>query len=633
MGPAGPSRLDQNSTVFIVEVCVERFVVQRSVSVPHSPTPFTIFKTLLWTNAPLAGEHMGMPVKQQLIPIEDRKPKVIIVGAGIAGLTVAHELVRTNRFEIQVLEKRSAPGGKARTTWTSDGFREHSMRVLPGSYVCMHQILQEIETEHGTAIDRLRPVRMVVRQGNQTHQIDGNYESTLGLWRYFRDALGLLWFLKRAGVSLKELIVFIYRTAYLLVTPERRVTTELSRLRFSEYLGGERPTPGYEKVIFRIGEILVAAKSYASAAVVTRSLLEWFLTPFLRGQYVRRSFSEFDSPTSNALIEPWCHWLEQHGVQFRYDVSVRKVSARAGRVEAICAGNALQTETIEADAYVLAVQHNLADALLGDELKQYIPDLENFTRLGEEWAHSVQFRIAKLEGDLKKMGARSFAVVDSPWSIGMKVYSKESWTDYWERTELGDDEAILTATISNAQRPGIVHGLPLLRCNKEQILEEVLAQTGLAAELTPTDGDLGLDIEILDAEKLNESDYEGYAISAVGGSGKPMVFLSDSLMYIRLPGNLDIEPQNATGVYNLFLAGEYTRTNYRIPTMEKSCESGKRCAQALFTAFGVETDPSRVPQCKLPLGFLRWEVFWFGVKVLLWLSVLAALVWLLWFAG
>lgn len=57
-------------------------------------------------------------------------------------------------------------------------------------------------------------------------------------------------------------------------------------------------------------------------------------------------------------------------------------------------------------------------------------------------------------------------------------------------------------------------------------------------------------------------------------------------MYIRLPGHLDIAPQSAKGAFNLFLAGEYTRTNYRIPTMEKSCESGKRCARAILKALG-----------------------------------------------
>ena len=81
--------------------------------------------------AQVAGD--ANPVKQQLIPHSADKPKVIVIGAGIAGLTVAHELLRTKRFDIEIIEKHSSPGGKARTEWARDGIREHAMRVLPGS--------------------------------------------------------------------------------------------------------------------------------------------------------------------------------------------------------------------------------------------------------------------------------------------------------------------------------------------------------------------------------------------------------------------------------------------------------------------------------------------------------------------
>ena len=97
-------------------------------------------------------------------------------------------------------------------------------------------------------------------------------------------------------------------------------------------------------------------------------------------------------------------------------------------------------------------------------------------------------------------------------------------------------------------------------------------------------------------------------------------------MYIRLPGNIDIEPQNATGIFNLFLAGEYTRTNYRIPTMEKSRESGKRCAQAILEGFGIDTDESRVPRCELPFSLLRSEFIRIILSVSVWLVVLGAIV-------
>jgi len=130
--------------------------------------------------------------QQRILYPQDRKPRVVIIGAGIAGLTVAHELVRRGEFNITVVEKRDEPGGKARTEWTDAGFREHSMRILPGSYVCMHQVLAEIQTETGYAIDHLRPASILFKHNDYHHTIGGNYASIAGIFRYLRDALGLL---------------------------------------------------------------------------------------------------------------------------------------------------------------------------------------------------------------------------------------------------------------------------------------------------------------------------------------------------------------------------------------------------------------------------------------------------------
>ena len=263
------------------------------------------------------------------------RPKVVIVGAGIAGLSVAHELLRTGAFDIEVLEKRARAGGKARTVWQDERFREHSMRILPGSYVCMHQILAEIEAPSGRVIDRLRPSTIRFQKGDLRAVVRGDYSQRFGSFRYVGDAIRLLLFLNRAGVSARELVVFLYKAFSLLFTPERKVIRDLSRLTFAEYVTGGKSSPGFEKVIFRVAEILVAAKSHASAGVVMRTLLEWFVTPFLVGKYVRHQVSEFDSPTSDSLIEPWVDWLEAGGVRFRFGETTTEVLARAGRVKGL----------------------------------------------------------------------------------------------------------------------------------------------------------------------------------------------------------------------------------------------------------------------------------------------------------
>ena len=568
-------------------------------------------------------------LKQRSIPVEgEGKPHVVIIGGGIAGLTVAHELVMENlnpdsecNVDITIVEKHPKLGGKARTEWDGGKFAEHSMRVLPGSYVCMHQIMKEIPLGNGTVIDRLTPVTIRFQHGQHVHTILGDYRTLfLGSIRYFRDVIRLLWFLRRSGVRLLDLYVFVSKVFRLLLLPSRRVTEQLSRLKFSDYVGGEDGRPGRFDLIYRAAEILVAAKSHSSAGVVSRTLLEWFVTPFLRGRQVRHAVSEFNAATSDALIQPWKNFLNDQGVHFE-NGTLSKIDAESGRVTSALLDD---KRHLEGDVYVLAVQHNLVGSLIGDGLRKYVPALENFPRLGEEWAHSVQFRIPELQGELARLGSTSVAVMDSPWSIAYRVYSESAWPDSWPGAQ---SAGVFTATISNTRRPGKLFHLPFLRCTPEQILREVVAQTGLTQLLNVSDGALGLDLQVMSPTQAEKYARQGYAIAAIGPNEK-RVYVTDAQMYIRLPGNLDLEPENETGAYNFFLAGEYTRTRYRIPTMEKSCESGKRCARAIIAGLGC-AEPRAIPTCHLPLRFIRDEFFQLFVRRAVWIGTMAAILWLI----
>lgn len=551
------------------------------------------------------------------------------MGAGIAGLTVAHELALTGWFDIEVIEQGHAAGGKARTTWDPQRFREHSMRILVGSYVCIHQILAEVVTEEGPLIERLRPAILSLRWGPYRHEFTGYPQAWFWRLRYVVDQVRLLRFLRSAGLGMRDLVVFIFKLLRFLTIKAWQVTSEISRLSFEDYVSDERRSEGFERIVFPIAEILVAAKPYASAGVVGRSLLEWFVNPFLVGPHTRRGFSELDGPTSEAFIEPWVQWLTAQGVRFRYETLATAVDIDVGQVIGVTVQHAKEIENVRADVYVLAVQHNIAHALLPDDAVRYIPELANFIRLGEEWAHSVQCVVGADDPEVLELGRKLVGVLDSPWSIAFRIYSAKTMRPgTWAKGPLPLERAILTATISNCRRPGIVHGLPFLRCTMEQIIDELSAQTGLQC-LTRQGATLGLDLELVDRDAIDDNDPEhlGHTVASIGQHN--LAFRTSAQMYVRLPGNLDIEPENATGLYNFFLAGEYTRTRYMIPTMEKSCESGKRCAHAVLTALGMPKSPDRVPHFELPLAFVRTEFFWLMAYVFATVVVaLAGLAWL-----
>jgi uncharacterized protein with NAD-binding domain and iron-sulfur cluster len=89
--------------------------------------------------------------------------RVVVLGGGVAGLTVAHELAERG-FSVDVIEKRDVPGGKARSTEvprSATGDRqllpgEHGFRFFPGFYRHLPDTFARIPDGAGkTVLDHL----------------------------------------------------------------------------------------------------------------------------------------------------------------------------------------------------------------------------------------------------------------------------------------------------------------------------------------------------------------------------------------------------------------------------------------------------------------------------------------------
>ena len=70
--------------------------------------------------------------------------KVIVFGAGISGLTVAHELVKKG-FSVEIYEKDILGGGMAKSIRNKDNVpTEHSWRGYAPFYYNLFQTIKEI---------------------------------------------------------------------------------------------------------------------------------------------------------------------------------------------------------------------------------------------------------------------------------------------------------------------------------------------------------------------------------------------------------------------------------------------------------------------------------------------------------
>ncbi len=92
------------------------------------------------------------------------KSRVVIIGAGPAGLTTGYRLARRADIEILILEKDQAPGGRVRTRALPEGFfADDSAQFLAGNYrrtfrlmreIGVHEQLEEVRPETFSALYR-----------------------------------------------------------------------------------------------------------------------------------------------------------------------------------------------------------------------------------------------------------------------------------------------------------------------------------------------------------------------------------------------------------------------------------------------------------------------------------------------
>ena len=73
------------------------------------------------------------------------KGRVVIIGAGVAGLTTAYRLAQRADIEILVLEKDQVPGGRVRTRALPEGFfADDSAQFLAANYQRTFRLMREI---------------------------------------------------------------------------------------------------------------------------------------------------------------------------------------------------------------------------------------------------------------------------------------------------------------------------------------------------------------------------------------------------------------------------------------------------------------------------------------------------------
>ena len=517
--------------------------------------------------------------------------EVAVLGGGMAGLAVAHELIERG-FRVTVYEK-TALGGKARSIpvpGTARGGRrrlpgEHGFRFFPGFYHHVPDSMRRIPFKGNPngVWDNL-----VAATGGKFIRSGGRPDAgPLGLGPDpgslltidgLRDQL--LDLLSGKGVPPHELAFFVEKLLVFVTSSEERRFGQWEHTSWWDFVEAEGKSQEYKTIIAAgLTRNLVAAKETVASTRTIGHMGEAFVFNILGIGNDGALDRVLDLPTNEAWISPWVAQLKKLGVRFKTGQAVEALQMRGGRISGARVRDVKKgrRRNLEADWFVCALPVERARRLLSRKVLAADPSLAGMHELYPDWMVGIQFYL-KRRVDLTH---GHLAFIDAPWAL-TALTQGQFWTDRDFKRDYGDGSVAdcLSVDISNWDAPGIIYGKPAKQCTKGQVAREVWAQIKqhrTAGRHLPDD--------ILHSYFLDPG---------ITWDKKRKRNNNATPLLVNTVGSWDKRPQARTKIPNLFLAGDYVQTDIDLATMEGANESGRAAANALLDVTGSNAERARM---------------------------------------
>ena len=518
--------------------------------------------------------------------------RVAILGGGMAGLAAAHELVERG-FEVDVFE-RKALGGKARSipvAGTAAGGRrplpgEHGFRFFPGFYHHVPDSMRRIP--FGKNPDGVWD-NLIAANETKSPRTNGRADGTVfgiapdpneartpeGMRRILTDELG------GQGIPPHELAYFVERLMVFLTSCDERRFGQWEHVAWWDFIKAEGKSEEYQKVLARgLTRTVVAAKERKGSTRTIGHMGEAFVNNFEGRGNDGAPDRVLNAPTNEAWIDPWILLLRKKGVRFHVGHTVEALHTGAGAIGgARVRDRSGRRRTIDADWFVSAMPVERARRLWSPDVLKLDPQLEQMNELYVDWMNGIQFYLRKplhlIRGHL--------TFIDAPWSL-TALTQGQFWGDREFARDYGDGRVVdcFSVDISDWDSPGILFGKPAKQCTREQVAKEVLEQ--IKAHLNDNGTDVLTDDMI----------HSWHLDPAIAWSARHGQNRNDDPLLVNTIGSWDKRPDASPQIPNLFLAGDYVRTDVDLATMEGANESGRAAVNALLATAGSSAEPVRM---------------------------------------
>jgi uncharacterized protein with NAD-binding domain and iron-sulfur cluster len=526
------------------------------------------------------------------------KPKVIILGGGIAGLSAAHELIE-RKFDVEVYELLPIPGGKARSFAVPESGRdgrpdlpgEHGFRFFPRFYRHITDTMGRIPVgPAGTVADNLVDTTRCQLSRFGRHPVDliARSPRTITDVRVLLDDFGRF-FGGDLDLTHDDLAFFAAKVWQIVTSCRERRNVEYEKLAWWDFIGAQQRSPAYQKLLGHgITRSLVAAKArMASTKTIGDIFVQLLFDIVTPGPSTDRVLN---GPTNDVWIDPWRRYLESQGVVYHPNAKATAVAFDGHRIRAATVNRAGSAVTVTGDYFIFALPVEdvidlITPAMIGaDPALAALFTLDDIT----EWMNGIQIYLRE---DVPLARGHSI-FVDSPWAL-----TSISQAQFWNHVKLsrygdGTVRGILSVDISEWEQPGL-NGKAAKDCTAEEIRIEVWEQIKRSVNYG--------DVVILKDEQLHSWSLDPSLRREEGTTA------NEEPLLVNLVDTWKLRPEAASRIPNLFLAADYIRTYTDLATMEAANEAARRAVNGILDAAGSGAVRCGVWDLHEPEIFAPWR--------------------------
>lgn len=485
---------------------------------------------------------------------------MVILGGGIGGLTVAHQLSKFPEYDISIYEAKSALGGLARSDREPIGecATEYCWRVFFGFYDNFLGVMSEIPVDdEKTSKDQLTVYKHI------------NVANPISLRDQILGYSNILTGLTACDARLNEEDNITWWNA-LGSTSDSNLFREIGG-----WLGMDRFKGSYKSVI-KVGIELQIIPSY--------------LDPEYKDYVTIR-------PTSEAIFNPWERLLTSQNVDISYGSAVKDLTIENDKVISATIVTPRGVETITADYFVLNLPVDvLENVMTRSNVDPVRFGLSNITKLREGCLH-MQLSFQLYFNRPVSLGDRNaFLLVESPWDLIILSYDEIYQTEICRNYP--DIKGGWSVAACTAYTPGILYEKTMAECSEEEIKEELWAQLSRNKNLQDliiknNPFSLTKDIVVRWAPMWPTYDPAGgkkYADNPPSRTTEPK--------FTNNAGSYALRPSFRTYLSNTFISTGYIKETIDIYSMEAACIAGKTVANA------VDGERTPMPTLRGRPGFL-----------------------------